>query len=88
MSATRRGLNSKYISPHYLSIIRSMHRHRKMADVERELGVDRASISAIIRIIEGKLGTRLFDRRCGRGHSEWNPRRDTKAETIWKKLLE
>lgn len=86
--ATRRGLNSKYISPHYLAIIRSMRKHRRISDVERELGVDKASISAIIRIIEGKLKTKLFDRECGRGHSEWHLRKDTAAERAWRTLLE
>ena len=69
----RLGLDSRVITPHMRAVVAAVRQHRSATEAAKRLGLSRETVVTTIRIVEGKLGRRLFSRVRGPGNQEWMP---------------
>lgn len=82
----RKGIRSSYISRATAKKVLVLSRTMDCETTANICGCSKAAIRAWMPIIERKLGTRLFYRQRGRGHSTWEPRFTADTTQAWERL--
>jgi hypothetical protein len=72
--SVRRGENSKRVTPVMMQLAWGLRRTRSSGKIAEEMGVLREYVAKEIRLLERKLGARLFERhRGGSPSATWEP---------------